>query len=232
MPRSYYGLPPRRRRLILLFGSLLTLLLAALAGLAVVSGIATPLLVQVGLAAPHRPGPDSYTTPVQINGKLVFPTPTIPAWSPRATPTAAAIASSRTPVPGAAPTATPTAASSSAATPGDGGGGAQPTACNGSSHGGAWAFSTCPLVHGQPVTLTLSAPSYPRASTNILLNFGSCAGCTRLLTPAQGYHLDATGREAVTVTVPAGAANGTAPVSGMVNIAGGPALSLSAPPVR
>jgi hypothetical protein len=73
--------------------------------------------------------------------------------------------------------------------------------------------------------------AHPGAGTNIVLNFGSCDGCTMLLTPNQ-HHLDNTGKETVTVSVPDAAANSSVPVSGMVNISGGPTLSINAAPVR
>jgi hypothetical protein len=73
--------------------------------------------------------------------------------------------------------------------------------------------------------------THPGAGTNIVLNFGNCTGCTTLLTPDK-HHLDATGKEAVTASVPDAAANSAVPVTGMVNIAGGPTLSINAAPVH
>jgi hypothetical protein len=87
-------------------------------------------------------------------------------------------------------------------------------------------------VSGQRVTLTVNAPSHPNVATNIVFNFGNCNGCTVLRTPSAATTLDARGHLAMTVAVPAGAAHGTLPVGGFVNIQGGPTLSLSAPPVQ
>jgi hypothetical protein len=53
-----------------------------------------------------------------------------------------------------------------------------------------------------------------------------------LFTPAQGYKLDAGGNASISYTVPAAAANSSVPISGMINIGGGPTLGIQAAPVQ
>jgi hypothetical protein len=223
---------PLRRRLLVS-----ALVLAALVGTLFITGVAGAALAKVGIGGGGQPDPSQYTTPMQFeNGIPTFPTPTLPAWRSGPTPPAAPIPNSQTPAPGARPEATSSATPVGDATPqptsGAGLGTPAPTTCAGSAQGASWSFSTCPPVHGQPLNLSIVARAYPNAATNIVVNFGSCSGCTLVLTPQQGYHLDATGHEVVTVTVPSAAARSSAPVGGMINIAGGPSLTISAAPVR
>jgi hypothetical protein len=221
---------PVRRRLL---GS--GVVLAALVGMLFITGVAGAALAKVGIGGSGQPDPSQYTTPMQIvNGVPTFPTPTLPAWRSGPTPPAVPIPNSRTPAPGATPEARPSATTAGDAAPTAGGGSGTPlpTTCTGSAQGASWAFSTCPPVHGQPLRLSIVARAYPNAATNIVISFGTCSGCTLVLTPQQGYHLDATGHELVTVTVPSVAAHSGAPVGGMINIASGPSLTISAAPVR
>src|SRR6185437_13829688 len=93
-----------------------------------------------------------------IKGVPTFPTATVTAWQQSGVPPYSIIPNSQTPVPG--PTQPPTA-----------------TPCNGNHGKITWALIPCPQVHGQAGTLTIHAPNYPSATTNILLSFG-CNSCT------------------------------------------------------
>jgi hypothetical protein len=158
-----------------------------------------------------------------IKGVPTFPTSTVPAWPQTGAPPYGIIPDSQTPFPKATqqPTDTPHS-----------GGGGGPTTCNGSQGGSTWRLDPCPQVAGQGGTLTISAPRYPGASLNIVLSLGSCDKCTYLFTPQQGYKLDANGGSTIQYTVPSGAANSQVPISGMINIGGGPTLSIYASPVQ
>jgi hypothetical protein len=227
------SLAPLRRHPLLRSLLVVVALGAALIATLFVTGVAGAALAKVGIGGSGRPDPSQLTTPMMINGVPTFPTPTLPAWRSGPTPPAAALPNSQTPVPDATPSPTPDGdATPQPSPPGAGTGTPAPTTCKGSAPGASWALSTCPPAHGQPITLSIVARSYPNAGTNIVLNFGNCGGCTLLLTPQQGYHLDGSGHESATVTVPAAAANSSVPVGGMINIAGGPSLSISAAPVR
>jgi hypothetical protein len=82
--------------------------------------------------------------------------------------------------------------------------------------------------------MTIHAPSrFANAPVNVLISFGNCTSpCTYTFTPAQGYKLDGSGSIQISYTVPAVAANNDAPISGMVNIQGGPNFSFEAAPVQ
>ena len=159
-----------------------------------------------------------------IKGVPTFPTSTVPAWQQSGVPPYSIIPNSQTPVPG--PTQPPTA------TPGNGGPGGPggPTTCSRNKGQNSWALTPCPQVHSQQGTLSISAPGYPGAGLNILLSFG-CNSCTFDWTPAQAK-LDANGNFSISYTVPPGAANSQVPISGMINISGGPTLSIDAAPAQ
>lgn len=222
-----------RRRPLLRNALVVVAVLAALTGVLFATGVAGSALAAVGIGGTSQPDPSQLTTPMQlVNGNPTFPTPTVPAWKYQPTPPAAPLPDSQTPAPGTIPSPTPGDDGTPQTGPSGGTGSSGPTTCHGGASGASWSFSTCPPQHAQPLTLTITARAYPNAATNIVLNFGSCSGCTLLLTPQQGYHLDGTGHEAVTVTVPAAAANSTVPVGGMIEIARGPSLSIAAAPVQ
>ncbi len=92
-------------------------------------------------------------------------------------------------------------------------------------------MTPCPQLAGQSGTLTISAPKHANATLNILISFG-CNSCTLLFTPQQGYKLDGAGNATINYNVPAAAANSQVPISGMINIGGGPTLSIYAAPVQ
>jgi hypothetical protein len=82
--------------------------------------------------------------------------------------------------------------------------------------------------------MTINAPSYANAPINVLISFGVCTGnasCTYTFLPSQ-FHLSAIGSITLNYTVPAAAANNSAPVSGMVNIQNGPSFTFAAAPVH
>jgi hypothetical protein len=162
-----------------------------------------------------------------IKGVPTFPTATAPSWNPGGVPPYSVIPNSQTPVP--APTQPPTA------TPGNGGpggpGGGGPTDCQGNNGQNSWNMTPCPQLAGQAGTLNISAPKHANATLNILISFG-CSSCTLLFTPQQGYKLDGAGNATINYTVPAAAANSQVPISGMINIGGGPTLSIYAMPVH
>jgi len=144
---------------------------------------------------------NSNTGTRQLGGAQTFPTYTIPADTGSTIP-AGNIPDSQTPPPG--PTVSPTDLPATPTdTPGGGGGPPLPTTCNGGSSGGTWAFSVCPMIHGQPVTLSVSVPKYGGHGVYVVVNFGSCNNCTWLLYPT----LDGSGNWSYTGTVPAAAAN-------------------------
>ncbi len=146
-----------------------------------------------------------------------------------AVPGGAPAPNSGTPPPSATKEPTATPADFSTPTPG----GTLPTTCNGSSGYATWALTPCPQVAGQSGTLSIYVPGHARASLNIVLNFGICANnanCT--FTSSQGYKLDSTARASIPYTVPAEAANNTAPISGLITVSNGPSLSILAAPVQ
>jgi hypothetical protein len=222
-----------RRRPLLRNALIVLALFAALTGVLFATGVAGSALAAVGIGGGGHPDPSRLTTPEQdVNGVPTFPTPTIPGWKVQPTPPSAALPSSQTPAPGTFPSPTPTDGAAPQPSPTGSPPTGVPTTCHGGASGASWSFSTCPPIHGQRLTLTITARAYPSSATNIVLSFGTCSGCTLLLTPQQGYKLDASGGEAVTVTIPVSAANSSVPVSGMIQFAGGPSLSISAAPVQ
>jgi len=163
-----------------------------------------------------------------------FPTPTFTNNTQTAPPPVSTIPSSQTPMPGQTPTPSPTIGLATTPTAG-GGGGQMPTTCNGGGGGGTWQIAPCPLVHGQGGSLTIVDTAYPGASVNVVLSFGVCSGnssCSDVYSPAGGYALNGNGALTISFTVPANAQPGAAPVSGMINISGGPTMGIAAAPVQ
>lgn len=173
----------------------------------------------------------------QLQGFASYPTPSLPPWTPGTIGGGAPVPASQTPVP------KPTSAAKATPTvdPGKGNGtptptsGGLPTTCNGRSGSTTWDISPCPQVAGQGGTLTIHSPGSANAPVNVLISFGVCnpstVSCTYTFLPSQ-YSLDGSGNITLSYTVPAAAANNTAPVSGMVNIQGGPSFSYTAAPVQ
>jgi hypothetical protein len=190
----------------------------------IVTTVANSALAGVNASRDANGSGNSNTGTGLIKGVPTFPTSTVAPWQQSGVPPYSIIPNSQTPVP--APTQQPTATSDSG-----GGGGGVPTTCNGSQGTNTWALTPCPQLAGQAGTLTIAAPKHPSATLNILISFG-CANCTLLFTPQQGYKLDAAGNAVINYTVPAAAANSQVPISGMINISGGPTLSINARPVQ
>jgi hypothetical protein len=200
----------------------LVMVIALCSCMGVVTTVANSALAGVSAARDSGSSQNSNTGIGQIKGVPTFPTATVAPWQQSGVPPYTIIPNSQTPLPG--PTQQPTA------TAGQGGGGG-PANCNGNQGNSTWALTPCPQIHAQGGTLTISAPKYPNATLNIVLSFG-CDSCTFLFTPAQGYKLDASGYSSISYTVPAGAANSIVPISGMINIGGGPTLGIYASPVQ
>ncbi|MGE5333728.1 MAG: hypothetical protein ACM3N4_03435 [Nitrososphaerota archaeon] len=208
----------------------LVMVVALCACMGVVTTVANSTLAGVSAARNTNNAPQNNNTGTgQIQAQPTFPTATVPPWPQSGPPTYSIIPSSQTPVPSATvrATATPTAT----ATVGGGGPGGLPTTCQGSQGGSAWQLQPCPQLAGKAGTLIISAPKYPNAALNIVIGFGSCNNCG-IDYPPGTYSLDASGNASIGYTVPAGAANSTVPISGMINIGGGPTLGIQAAPVQ
>jgi hypothetical protein len=178
-----------------------------------------------GLGAHNAFGSSAYGAPV-------FPTETIPPWTPGTVPYGGVVPSSGTPIPRPTTPPTPTSVATVEATPqATATAGGVPTTCDGTQSGATWALAPCPQIAGQAGTLTISAPGHASAALTISITFGTCSACT-VAYPAGQYSLDASGNARVSYTVPAGAAHGTTPITGTVNIASGPTLVINAAPVQ
>lgn len=205
----------------------LVMIVSLCACMGIVTTVANGALAGVSQARDSGGPQNSNTGTGLIKGVPTFPTATVPPWQQGNPPAAGLIPESQTPMP--RPTQEPTATNMPG---GPGGPGGFPTTCNGGGQGNStWAMSPCPQIHGQAGTLTISAPKYPNASLNIVIGFGSCNNCGVIFPPGT-YSLDASGNATVSYTVPAAAANSTTPITGMINIGGGPTLSINAAPVQ
>jgi hypothetical protein len=144
-------------------------------------------------------------------GKLAagqkFPTATPPALPPGSL-ASGTIPNSQTPKPG--PTARPTEPDATPTQPGGGGG--VPTKCDGGSHGGTWAFTPCPLVHGQGATLSIHAANAAGRKLYVLVSFNQ-SNCTLLWNPT----LDGAGTASIPFTVLDCGANSQVPISGEID---------------
>jgi hypothetical protein len=186
---------------------------------------ANAALSSIGLGG-SAAGPDSANTGTQqLRAQDAFPTFTIPAYTPVALPVGT-IPDSQTPMPG--PTPTPTTVATPTNTPG--GPSNTPTTCNGGSGGGSWAFTPCPVVGGQSVTITVVDRHAPGSSLYVVVNFGPCGStCTWLLYPS----LDGAGTWSYTATVPSAASNSGVPITGMVKVqSNGNTMLINAEPVQ
>jgi hypothetical protein len=209
----------------------LVMIVALCSCMGVVTTVANSALAGVSAARDTNASAQNNSTGIgQIKAQPTVPTATVAPWPQSGPPAYTIIPSSQTPVPSA--TVEATATSTPNLSGGPTGGGTLPTTCQGSQGGSAWQLIPCPQRAGQGGTLVISAPKYPNAALNIVLSLGSCDNCTYLFTPQQGYKLDATGNASISYTVPAGAANSTVPISGMINISGGPSLGIQAAPAQ
>jgi hypothetical protein len=224
---------PYRARTSVIAGT--TALIALCAFLAVVASVTNTAM----LISPSKGGSTGAAQGSAVNlfGVPIFPTETIVPWTPGTIPNGGVVPASGTGVPQPVSTTTPTptpAATASVSPVPTGTAGSVPTTCNGAQGNATWALAPCPQVAGQAGTLTVAAPGHAGAALNILINFGSCTGggsCTLDYPPGQ-FSLDASGNARVPYTVPAGAAHSATPISGMVNIANGPSLTINAAPVQ
>ncbi len=96
--------------------------------------------------------------------------------------------------------------------------------CTSSNSGITWTFNPCPLVVGQPGTLTISAPRYPNTATNIIVVFGNCpqGDCTIDDPPALGFKTNGNGVETISFVVASDVQVGGPPVIGEINLSGSP----------
>jgi hypothetical protein len=193
-----------------------------------VSNLATGILSGLGFitGSQAQPGGTPDTGARLVNGQLQFPTPTV-SWVAGTVPPVSTIAPSGTPPPG--PTKAPTASAVPSSTTGGG-----PTTC--AWHGGSGdstSLSPCPQIHGQNGTLTITTSRrHAGAQLNILLSLGSCSDSCTYDWPPGTYSLDSNGNATITYAVPGDANVNATPISGMVNVAGGPTLTIQGPPVQ
>jgi len=221
---------PQYRSLVLgLAGLVLLLALCACTGLLAIQG--NNLLSTLGLTnSTNNTGINTNTGTGSGQQAQSFPTATFGPFSSQVTPPGAALPNSQTPLPDATATTTDNPNGNGSPTP-TGGGGGNNTAtfvCTGGNSGVTWTFSPCPLVHGQAGTLTISAPKYANAPTNILVSFGNCTQgsvCTVDDAPP-GFNLNASGVETISFTVPNDAQVGGPEVSGLIGISGGPQVGI------
>jgi hypothetical protein len=163
----------------------------------------------------------------QIGAAQSFPTFTSPPLPPPSIPAAGKIPNSQTPLP--SPSAQPTATAAPTATSG-GPGGPPGGTCSGGSGTLSWALNPCPQIHGQSGSLVITDRAHPGHTLNVVLNLGSCGSCTKLYPPGT-YSLDGSGALTISYQVPSDANTGT-PISGMIQISGGPSTGFSGPPVQ
>lgn len=209
----------------------LALIVTMCACTGVVSAATSAALAGIGLGGSPA-GPSSggkvVTGTKLINGAKSFPTSTV-VLTPGTVPGASQLPNSQTPAPH--PTAVPTATSDTStptATPPGG----SVTTCNGNQGTATWVLNPCPLTHGQSGTLTIVDKRHPGASTNVVIDFCAASSCALVFPPNGGYKLDGSGRETISFVVPAQAANSTTPISGFIQITGGPTMSINAAPVQ
>ena len=215
-------------------GLLVLVALCSCAGIA--SNVANSVLASSGFGGSGGGGgggPQSQGT-TTLKGFAGIPTDTVPAWTPGTLPPAPPAPTSATAAP--SPTHVPTETPVPTATPCQSNcGGGLPTTCNGHVGRNTWAFDKCPELAGQGGSLTVSIPGWANTPINIIVSFGSCANganCTVLFTP-DANHLDGQGNITVSFTVPAAAANNSAPMSGLIQVSnGGPSFSYQAAPVQ
>ena len=196
-----------------------------------VADAAAGVLTGLGIvSSPQSQGGGTSNTGAQLlNGSTTFPTPTV-SLAAGTVPPISTIANSQTPVPVPTSAVTPTTVATATST---GGGGGGPTTCAWSGGGDSTALAPCPLIHGQSGTLTITtSPHYAGAQLNILLSLGSCTDSCTYDWPPGTYALNSQGDIVITYAVPHDANVNATPISGMVNVAGGPTLTIQGPPVQ
>ena len=163
-----------------------------------------------------------------MKGALKFPTATFGPFNSAVTPVGSPITSSQTPPPAGTETATVTGGYGTPTSTGGGTNTAQ-FICTGTGNGITWTFSPCPLVHGQGGSLTISAPAYKNTYTNIIASFGACpaGNCTIDDPPSGSFHTDANGIEVISFTVAGDVQVGGPPVTGEINLSGGPTAGIN-----
>jgi len=162
----------------------------------------------------------------QVSAAQSFPTFTSPALPQPSIPADGKIPNSQTPVP--SPSAQPTA---TAATTAKTGGQVPQGNCNGSNGTLNWELDPCPQIHGQSGSLVINDRAHPNHTLNVVLNLGSCGSCTMLYPPGT-RSLDGNGSLTISYQVPGDANVGGAPISGLIQISGGPSLQFTGPPVQ
>lgn len=160
-----------------------------------------------------------------LASSTAHPTYTLPPATYAGVPGISPIASSQTPPPGLP---TPTDVPTPTDTPTPGGGPGIPTTCNGGNNGGTWAFSPCPLVHGQGFTLNVSAPGLGGRGLYIVIDFSAAQSCAIVFNAA----LDGNGNYSYSNTVPACGANSTIPLNGEIQISGAYTMGINAASVQ
>jgi hypothetical protein len=211
-------------------GLMVLIALCSCAG--IVSSVTSSVLANGGFGSNSTVGLSTGSNSQVIHGASLFPTETIPAWQPGQVPNGPPVPNSGTPIPTPTHPPTPTAAPSPTdypTPPGGGGGGGYSPTCSGSKGSTTWAFTPCPVLAGQPFTLTISAPSYKNAAFYNLLVSAGCNSNT--FGPFTG-NLDNTGAYVLTETFAQSAANCHTPLGGSVQIVGAGLLVFSGPPVQ
>jgi hypothetical protein len=219
---------PQYRSLVSgLVGLVLVLTLCTCTGLLTVVG--NNVLASVGLTSNNsNSGIDANTGTNNVQKAQSFPTATFGPFTNQPTPAGNPVPSSQTPPPG--PTATATQSVDNNPTPTSGAPNTATFICTGGNSGVTWTFSPCPLVVGQAGSLTISAPGYPNAGTNILVNFGNCTKnsvCTIDDPPGQGFNLNGSGVETISFTVPKDVEVGGPPVTGEIGLSSGPTVGIN-----
>lgn len=153
-----------------------------------------------------------------------FPTPTV-LYPTNGPPPLATVPESQTPPP--YPTATDVPTATDTPTPGGGGGGGTPS-CSGGRGNITWVISNpCPAVHGQAVTLTITARQYAGQQMQLDISFGTCSdGCAWVYSPTT---VPASGIWTATRTLPQDASG---PIQGSFFFNGVPAILIVGPNVQ
>jgi hypothetical protein len=208
----------------------LVVLIALCSCAGIVSSVTSRVLASGGFGANSSVGPLNSSGSRAIQGAALFPTETIAAWQPGQIPNGPPIPNSGTPIPTPTHPPTPTAAPSPTTVPGGGGGGGgggYSKTCSGSVGTSTWQFSPCPVLAGQPFTLTIkSNPNAP------YFNFLVSANCNSYTFGPFNGSFDNTGVFVYSNTFPQGAANCHTPLGGSVQIVGVGLMVFSGPPVQ
>jgi hypothetical protein len=206
----------------------LTLILTLCTCTGLMTVVTNNALASLGLTNGSGNNINSTTGSGNAGSGLKFPTPTFGTLPVTETPVGNSIPSSQTPPPATTASPTPSANSATPTATGSGTNTAQ-FVCSGGGNGVTWTFSPCPLVHGQggSITISTNVPAYKNASANVIVSFGACSSgnCTIDYTPAQ-FHLT-NGVGVISFTVAANVQVGGPPVTGEINITGGPTVGIN-----